>query len=264
MRLPVRPQRDAEVERVGEVCIFNRRNERLLQIWKLPLCDRAVCGGGLAGHLQEVRAMACPKLARVGIKPLLSKFAQRVQHGEARDAGFVRLGVNQRRRHERLELPACIPGFANRFDGSGGPAAAKHRQGRKELLLRPAQQLPAPLDRRLKRHVAAIASPALSLSRQQVEALGKRIAHFGRGVRANARCGDLDRQRQTFERTAKLNQGRAIVIGQCKVGARTACAIDEQGEAGRRRGFGRIHGSLRHRKRVDDEYMLARDIEDTT
>src|SRR5437773_8474142 len=113
MRHPRRPQSDAKVERVGEVRIFNRRNERLLQIWKLPLCDRAVCGGGSAGNLQEVRAMACPKLARVGTEPFLSKFAQRVQHGEARDAGFVRLSVNQRRGHERLELSACVPGFTN-------------------------------------------------------------------------------------------------------------------------------------------------------
>ena len=95
MRLPVRSQGHAEVKRAGGLRILQRRNECLLQIWKLPLCDRVVGGGGLAGHLQEVGAMACPKLARVGVERLLGKFAQRVQHGEARDAGFVRLGVNQ-------------------------------------------------------------------------------------------------------------------------------------------------------------------------
>ena len=137
--LPVRPQGHGEIERIRGFRIFHRRDERLLQIWKLPLDDRAVGDGGFARDLQEIGAMARPKVAGAGIEPFLGEFAQRFKHGEAHNAGFVRAGAKQRSRHQRLELPSRVPGFANRFNGGSRPAATKHRQRRKEPLLRLAQ-----------------------------------------------------------------------------------------------------------------------------
>ncbi len=106
------------------------------------------------------------------------------------------------------------------------PAAGEHREAAEQDPLLLGQQVVAPVDQRPQGLLARQRGPVAAC--QQTEAVRQALGDLLHRKRAQARRGELDRQRNAVQAPTDFGHGRGIPVGDAKGRLRRDRALDEQ------------------------------------